>query len=146
MKEFHATEEDSSYPKSIQHLQNIKFCYSNFFFCGSFMPSWIRIRFPLNPDEDPKLQTNKCFLFSSSCCGYCTILTSPVGVQELWYRVVWQTEGPKHHRFRKGGATVKYPKIRPLWSVFQALYPRGENCFIVQNTSQLHYGIDSVWS
>ncbi len=38
--------------ENIQHFQNMKFLIFFFYFCGSSLPSWIRIRIP-NTDPDP---------------------------------------------------------------------------------------------
>ncbi len=38
-------------------LQNMNFNKFFFYFCGSFLPSWIRIRIP-NPDPDPQTRLN----------------------------------------------------------------------------------------
>ncbi len=42
--------------EAIQHFKTWQFC-TFFYFCGSFLPSWIRIRIP-NPDPDPQTRLN----------------------------------------------------------------------------------------
>jgi hypothetical protein len=51
-------EKPSALKKEHPALQNMKILYF-FYFCGSFLPSWIRIRIRnLNKDPDPATQIN----------------------------------------------------------------------------------------
>jgi hypothetical protein len=51
MKDVQATGEDSSPQENNQHFARIHFF---FLFCGSFLPTWIRVRIPdADPDPNP---------------------------------------------------------------------------------------------
>jgi hypothetical protein len=52
-------EKPSALKREHPEHQNMKIFCTFFYFCGSFLPSWIRIRIRnLNPDPDPATQIN----------------------------------------------------------------------------------------